>query len=152
MVVNLVVNFSFSRLEKRVLVGLPVSEARESMIRRHLQDRSSEDFDFEGIANKTDGFSGADIELLCREAAMMPVRRLMLKINQLDSRDSEKQNSHQSRSKQTILVPSSLNVDELIKSDPVSMDDIRAALSTTRPSSDGNMSKYESWQHEFGSS
>ena len=34
------------RLEKRVLVALPVAEAREIMIRRHLQERSASDLDY----------------------------------------------------------------------------------------------------------
>jgi katanin p60 ATPase-containing subunit A1 len=69
------------RLEKRVLVPLPESEAREAMIRKHLQDRVVPEFAFKEIADSCVGFSGADIELLCREAAMMPVRRLMEKLH-----------------------------------------------------------------------
>ena len=41
-------------------------------------------------------------------------------------------------------------VDALLKSDPVSVEDIAAALETTRPSSDGTMGKYSDWQKEFG--
>ena len=69
------------RLEKRVLVPLPESEAREAMIKKHIQDRVSSDFNFKDVADSCVGFSGADIELLCREAAMMPVRRLMDKLH-----------------------------------------------------------------------
>ena len=41
-------------------------------------------------------------------------------------------------------------VDALLKSDPVTAEDMLAALATTRPSSDGNMNKYTDWQTEFG--
>lgn len=44
-----------------------------------------------------------------------------------------------------------INTDELIKSDPISVEDIRVALSRTRPSSDGSMAVYEKWQKDFGS-
>ena len=71
------------RLEKRVLVSLPTLEAREMMFRKHLSDRSTSDIDFHEIAKLTEGYSGADIELVCRESAMMPVRRLIQKIDQL---------------------------------------------------------------------
>jgi SpoVK/Ycf46/Vps4 family AAA+-type ATPase len=39
--------FTFiNRLEKRVLVPLPVAEAREVMFRKHLSDRSMPDLDY----------------------------------------------------------------------------------------------------------
>jgi SpoVK/Ycf46/Vps4 family AAA+-type ATPase len=69
------------RLEKRVLVSLPEVDARESMLRKHLKSRTnSSTFNFHDVAARCDGYSGADIELVCREAAMMPVRRLMKQI------------------------------------------------------------------------
>ena len=76
------------RLEKRVLVGLPVVEAREAMLKKHLADRASKDIDFIALAEKTKGYSGADIELVCREAAMKPVRRLMTRLSELGSEDT----------------------------------------------------------------
>lgn len=72
------------RLEKRVLVPLPSVGAREAMFRKHLGDRSSPDIDFGRVAEQTEGYSGADIELLSRESAMMPVRRLMARIEDID--------------------------------------------------------------------
>jgi katanin p60 ATPase-containing subunit A1 len=33
------------------------------------------DIDWDYIVKKTDGFSGADMSNICREAAMMPLRR-----------------------------------------------------------------------------
>ena len=55
------------------------------MIRKHLVGRTnSTDVTFSAeFAALTEGYSGADIELLCREAAMMPVRRLVHKLNGL---------------------------------------------------------------------
>lgn len=72
------------RLEKRVLVPLPSVGAREAMFRKHLGDRSAGDMDFAGVAAQTEGYSGADIELLSRESAMMPVRRLMHRMEEID--------------------------------------------------------------------
>ena len=40
---------SFFRLEKRVLVSLPTREAREHMLRRHLEDRSVASIDYEKV-------------------------------------------------------------------------------------------------------
>jgi katanin p60 ATPase-containing subunit A1 len=72
------------RLEKRVLVPLPSVGAREAMFRKHLGDRSVTDMNFAAIAAQTEGYSGADIELLSRESAMMPVRRLMQRMEEID--------------------------------------------------------------------
>eukprot|EP01038_Epipyxis_sp_PR26KG_P015837 gene15837-21458_t len=72
------------RLEKRVLVSLPSTEARLEMLSKHLSDRVEEGIQFDEIANSTNGYSGADVELLCREAAMIPVRRLMKKLSDLE--------------------------------------------------------------------
>ena len=37
----------------------------------------SDDVELELIATRTEGFSGADLHILCREASMMPVRKLI---------------------------------------------------------------------------
>ncbi|CAE7506636.1 KATNAL2, partial [Symbiodinium microadriaticum] len=60
------------RLEKRVMVPLPGVEAREAMLRKHLADRVADEVNFTEIAQATEGYSGADLELLSREAAMKP--------------------------------------------------------------------------------
>lgn len=65
------------RLEKRILVALPSVEARDDMIRKLLGDRSTPDLNYQEFAEKLDGYSGSDIRLVCKEAAMKPMRRLM---------------------------------------------------------------------------
>lgn len=141
------------RLEKRVLVGLPTLQAREAMIRRHIEDRAEYGFPYQEIALQTEGYSGADIELLCREAAMMPVRRLMIRLNDLDQHQQLGLISNQSAKHRKVASnPQLIDVDSLIKSDPITSDDMKAALLVTRPSSDGNALRYEAWQREYGSS
>lgn len=143
------------RLEKRVLVGLPEQFAREHMLRQNLKGRvDSSSVNFEDIAAKTSGYSGADIELLCREAAMRPVRRLMSKLAEISLPPPQQQQSNKIRGnvafKGAITEPA-VNVESLLRSDPVSGDDIDQALMTTKRSSDGNMVKYNNWQSDFGS-
>ena len=72
------------RLEKRILVPLPNSEAREAMLRHHLPPgpadsgkRAEESVEFENISKVLEGYSGSDIKLVCKEAAMKPLRRIM---------------------------------------------------------------------------
>ena len=37
------------------------------------------------MAQRTDGYSGSDVRLVCKEAAMRPVRKVFDKLDQLDS-------------------------------------------------------------------
>ncbi|XP_029693574.1 katanin p60 ATPase-containing subunit A-like 2 isoform X3 [Takifugu rubripes] len=71
------------RLEKRILVGLPSWSARCTMISHWLPPRSSTgglelqtQLDYEALAEETEGYSGSDIRLVCKEAAMRSVRKI----------------------------------------------------------------------------
>lgn len=161
------------RLEKRVLVPLPIKEAREAMLRKHLSTRAGSDVDYGDLATRMDGYSGADLELVCRESAMRPVRRIVDKLKQLDypgvgggggsaipeppprgggSSASSGGSSSQHRLPRAALSTGNnqADVENLLRADPVSFADVLAALDSTKPSSDGNMGKYVAWQHEFG--
>ena len=70
------------RLEKRILVPLPNPLARENMIRNHIPLTMSENFDYEAFSHMLEGYSGSDIRLVCKEAAMKPLRRLMSQIEE----------------------------------------------------------------------
>ena len=144
------------RLEKRVLVSLPIKEAREQMIFKHLSSRTAEDVNFGEIAELTTGYSGADIELLCRESAMRPVRRLMTKLQSipehpLPTPPTDGAGSVGVVKNVQLLKQAADDVESLLKSDPVLHADLVAAVGITKPSSDGKIAKYEEWQGEFGS-
>ena len=142
------------RLEKRVLVGLPEELARESMLRQNLKGRvDTSAINFEEIAAKTAGYSGADIELLCREAAMRPVRRLMSKLSEISLPPPQHvgTKSRGGAFRAGAITEPAVNVESLLRSDPVSKEDVEQALLTTKRSSDGNMVKYDTWQSDFGS-
>merc|ERR1719350_278787 len=63
------------RLEKRIFVPLPDAAGRLRMFKSHLRDmRISDDVDFEALAARTERYSGADVQLICREASMNPMR------------------------------------------------------------------------------
>lgn len=140
------------RLEKRVLVALPEQCAREHMLRQYLKGRVDVNtVNFEEIAQKTAGYSGADVELLCREAAMRPVRRLMTKLEEISLPPQHLGLRPKAGMFKGAITEPAVNVESLLRSDPVSADDIDKALLTTKRSSDGNMVKYNSWQNDFGS-
>ena len=64
------------RLEKRVYIPLPTAEGRRSLLTINLKEvEVDSDIDWDLIVKSTEGFSGADMSNICREAAMMPLRR-----------------------------------------------------------------------------
>lgn len=65
------------RLERKIYVPLPDSDSRKSILKYHSRDVDGvESIDFDELSNLTDGYSGSDIEILCREAIMRPIRDL----------------------------------------------------------------------------
>ena len=70
------------RLEKRVYIPLPSEVGREALFKINLKSIAlSPDIDFKVLVAKSDGYSGADITSVCRDAAMMPMRRKMMSLD-----------------------------------------------------------------------
>ena len=62
----------------KILVPLPEPEARIAMFEELLQSPPGEEkLPYDLLVERTAGFSGSDIRLVCKEAAMQPLRRLM---------------------------------------------------------------------------
>ena len=67
------------RLEKRIYIPLPNAVAREELFRIALRKTPvADDVDFKYLAQLCDGYSGADVTNVCRDAAMM-VRSFVLR-------------------------------------------------------------------------
>ena len=63
------------RFDRLILTPAPDLEARKEIFKIHTKSMPlAADISLEKLAEKTDGFSGADIEALCREAAMIALR------------------------------------------------------------------------------
>ena len=131
------------RLEKRILVDLPTAGARESMFRHSLPERVLEgdagsgafelrtDLAYAELAAATEGYSGSDIRLVCKEAAMRSLRKVFVLLEDLDPKDPASARS--------------------IRLDPVTTADVLATISTTKPSARTLQGKYRSWQAEYES-
>ena len=64
------------RFDRQVYVGLPDIKGREEILKIHSRDKHlAEDVKLNSIARGTAGFSGADLENLMNEAALLAVRR-----------------------------------------------------------------------------
>lgn len=67
------------RLEKRIYIPLPNKVGRKQLFDINLKGiQLAEDLNFDELTQKTKGYSGADISNVCRDAAMMPMRRKIL--------------------------------------------------------------------------
>lgn len=122
------------RLEKRIFVPLPEYEARIDMFKMLLSpDIAEDDLEFESFAQRTEKYSGSDISLVCKEAAMEPLRRLM------DDLKEKYGDKYLDDAKQGDVIL------ELITNN-----DVNLALSRVKSSAMVDMSKYEKWQEQFG--
>ena len=63
------------RFDRKITVDLPDKEGREAILKVHARNKViSKDVDFENIAKRTVGFSGADLANILNEAAILAVR------------------------------------------------------------------------------
>uniref|UniRef100_A0A8C3BZE6 Katanin p60 ATPase-containing subunit A-like 2 n=1 Tax=Cairina moschata TaxID=8855 RepID=A0A8C3BZE6_CAIMO len=125
------------RLEKRILVDLPSKEARRVMIQHWLPPLSNSggvelrtDLDYSLLGQETEGYSGSDIKLVCKEAAMRPVRKIF------DALENHQQGN------------SNLPV---IRLDTITTADFLDVIAHTKPSAKKLSQKYTAWQREFES-
>lgn len=66
------------RFEKRIYIPLPEEHARSFMFKLHLGSTANSltEADFVTLGKKTDGYSGADVSIIVRDALMQPVRKV----------------------------------------------------------------------------
>lgn len=114
------------RLVKRLYIPLPEASARKQIVTRLMSKEhcSLNEEEIELIVNKSNGFSGADMTQLCREASLGPIRSL------------------QSMDIATIM-PDQVR--------PIAFLDFESAFRTVRPSvSSKDLELYETWNQTFG--
>jgi len=71
------------RFDRRIVVGLPDTKEREEILKLHARGKPlAEDVNLTAIAQQTAGFTGADLENLLNEAALIAVRKGQEKITQ----------------------------------------------------------------------
>lgn len=75
---HLLCPLSVPRFEKRIYIPLPEEAARAQMFRLHLGNTPHHltEANIHELARRTDGYSGADISIIVRDALMQPVRKV----------------------------------------------------------------------------
>lgn len=92
----------------------------------------ADDVDLRALAAATEGYSGADLHVLCREASMQPMRRMLA-----------------DRTPQEIVAMREAGA---LRTPPVLMSDFEEALRRTQPSvAPADLGRYARWMREFGS-
>jgi len=66
------------RFDREIEIGIPDKKGRKEILEIHTRGMPlAEDVDLEKLAEITHGYSGADLEALCKEAAMRALRRVL---------------------------------------------------------------------------
>lgn len=118
------------RLDRRIYVPLPDIKERAHFLTKVMSRADGVQWNISeagvyGLARKTQGFSGADLKALCREASLMPLRQLGNRVTHVRAEDVR----------------------------PVSANDFAEALSVVRPSCNPQqIEQLEKWNEQFGSS
>ncbi|WP_078429475.1 ATP-dependent zinc metalloprotease FtsH [Alkalihalobacterium alkalinitrilicum] len=72
------------RFDRQILVGRPDVKGREDILKVHARNKPlADDVDLKAIAARTPGFSGADLENLLNEAALVAARHDNKKVNMI---------------------------------------------------------------------
>ena len=101
------------RFDREIEIGVPDADERKEVLEIHTRNMPiAEDVDLNKLANTTHGFVGADLESLCKEAAMRVVRRILPEIKNDDEEIPE----------------------EVLKKIIVTKDDFKSALKEIQPS------------------
>ncbi|KAD6453193.1 hypothetical protein R6Q59_014952 [Mikania micrantha] len=114
------------RLVKRIYIPLPDASSRRNLLKHKLkgQQYSLPSGDLERLVKDTEGYSGSDLQALCEEAAMMPIRELGSNIL-------------------------TVKADQVR---PLKYGDFRSAMTVIRPSIvKSKWEELEQWNKEFGS-
>jgi katanin p60 ATPase-containing subunit A1 len=122
------------RLEKRIYIPLPEKTARAELFRINMRGlKLADDVNIDDLAEVTDGYSGADITSVCRDASLMSMRRAI-----------------KGKSKEEIKQMAGAG--QALQDDPITKADFEEALTRVSASvGKQDLEKYQQWMNEFGS-
>jgi katanin p60 ATPase-containing subunit A1 len=138
------------RLEKRVLVGLPTEAARRRMISTLLKPHAMDaDVSVEEIAASAEGYSGADVMLLCKEMAMRPLRRAMAATAEDDDDGAGAgAGGARARARARARAPTTPTTPRV---GAITREDATRAREVSKPSAALHLQRYADWSEKYGS-
>lgn len=152
------------RFEKRIYISLPEEHARLQMFKLHLGNSTFHELTEENLkelAQKTEGYSGADISIVVRDALMQPVRKVQMATHFRRVRGPSR--TEPDKMVDDLLTPCSpgspgavemswmdVPSDKLFEP-PVTMSDMLRSLATSKPTvNDEDMQKLDKFKEDFG--
>eukprot|EP00262_Sarcandra_glabra_P021684 TRINITY_DN9284_c1_g1_i5.p1 TRINITY_DN9284_c1_g1~~TRINITY_DN9284_c1_g1_i5.p1 ORF type:complete len:584 (-),score=140.24 TRINITY_DN9284_c1_g1_i5:450-2201(-) len=141
------------RFERRIMVGLPSVENRESILKTVLsKEKVEEGLDYKELATMTEGYSGSDLKNLCTTAAYRPVRELIQKERLKDLERKRKGEEGQNPS-ETTETREEDKEETVITLRPLNMEDMRQAKNQVAASfaAEGSiMGELKQWNELYG--
>ncbi|KAJ7909496.1 P-loop containing nucleoside triphosphate hydrolase protein [Mycena leptocephala] len=149
------------RFERRIYIPLPGSDARRRMFELHVGETPCEltRQDYQSLAEKTEGYSGADVSIVVRDALMQPIRKFISAthfkpVPSADSDDQEGPMKWMSCSPGDADAVekswSDLAPDELFEP-KLTLKDFTNALASVRPSVvEADIERHAQWTKDFG--
>jgi len=151
------------RFEKRIYIDLPEEHARTAMFKLNLGSTPNQlsEEDFRDLGSRTEGYSGADISIVVRDALMQPVRKVQTATH-------FRKVSGPSREDPNVMVhdllepcsPGTRGAVEMtwmdvpgdkLKEPLVDMGDMLKSLATQKPTvNDEDLKKLEDFRNDFG--
>ena len=119
------------RLEKRIYIPLPDEEGRKDLFRINTRSvQIAEEVDLDELSRKSEGYSGADITNVCRDASLMSMRKAIAGKSPEEIRSMPKE--------------------EIDK--PITQAEFEEAIKKVGTSvGNAALKRYEEWMREFGS-
>lgn len=151
------------RFEKRIYIPLPEESARLVMFKLHLGNTPTQltEEDLKVLAKKTEGYSGADISIVVRDALMQPVRKVQTATHFKRIRGPSPKDPNVIMD--DLLTPCSpgdhgavemtwVDVDsDKLHEPPIIMADMLRSLATSKPTvNEEDMVKLEKFTEDFG--
>ncbi|KAJ3109572.1 Vacuolar protein sorting-associated protein 4 [Physocladia obscura] len=152
----------FDSFEKRIYIPLPEANARSTMFRLNTGSTPCklEPNDFRELGESTEGFSGADVAVVVRDALMEPIRKVQSATHFRTVMAPSRKNPNVTTPHLTPCSPGAegavekswtdVEPDELLEPDLTINDFLRAVRMGKKSVNDEDLAKFTKWTEEFG--